>query len=40
VHISLRAPGGVANRHELKSYIYDQRTGDYAYVEGLRPSLA
>jgi len=40
VHISLRVPGGVANRRELKSYIYDKRIGDYAYVEGLRPSLA
>ena len=40
VHISLRAPGGMANRHELKSYIYDKRIGDYAYVEGLKASVA
>ena len=39
VHISLRAPGGAANRHELKSYIYDKRIGDYAYVEGLKASI-
>ena len=40
VHISLRAPGGVANRGELKSYIWDKRKGDYVYVAGLQASLA
>ena len=40
VHISLRAPGGAPNRRELKSYIYDRRTGAYAYAAGLRPTLA
>ena len=40
VHISLRVPGGPANRRELKSYIYDKRSGDYVYVAGLKPSLA
>jgi hypothetical protein len=40
VHVSLRAPGGEANRHALLSYVFDKRSGDYAYVDGLRPSLA
>lgn len=40
VHISLRAPGGEANRRALLSYVYDKRSGDYAYVEGLKPSVA
>jgi hypothetical protein len=40
VHISLRAPGGAPNRRQLKSYIWDKRAGEYAYVDGLKPSLA
>lgn len=36
VHISLRAPGGGANRGQLLSYVFDPRERRYVYVEGLR----
>jgi hypothetical protein len=39
VHISLRTPGGVANRHRRRSYIYDPAKRQYAYVDGLTASF-
>jgi hypothetical protein len=38
VHISLRPPGGPANRKELLSYVRDARSDGFVYVAGLRPS--
>jgi hypothetical protein len=38
VHISLRPPGTEANRRQLLSYVLDKRRGEFAYVEGLRPT--
>jgi hypothetical protein len=38
VHISLRPPGGAANRKELLSYVRDARSGGFIYVAGLRPT--
>jgi hypothetical protein len=40
VHISLKAPGTGANRKELLSYIFDPRRRAFAYVDGLRASVA
>ena len=40
VHISLKASGTGANRGELLSYVFDSRRRVFAYVDGLRPSLA
>ena len=38
VHISLRPPGGLANRKELLSYVRAARGGGFIYVAGLRPT--
>lgn len=40
VHISLKAPGQGTNRRKLLSYIRDPRTGQMAYVDGLRADMA
>ena len=40
VHISLKAPSAGANRGELLSYVFDPRRRAFAYVDGLRSSLA
>lgn len=40
VHISLKAPGTGANRGELLSYVFDPKRRTFAYVDGLRSSLA
>jgi hypothetical protein len=40
VHISLKAPGTGANRSELLSYVFDPRRRVFAYVDGLRPTVA
>ena len=40
VHISLKAPGTGANRKKLLSYIFDPRRRAFAYVDGLRASVA
>jgi hypothetical protein len=40
VHISLKAPGSGANRAQLLSYVFDPRRRTFAYVEGLRASVA
>lgn len=40
VHISLRPPGGAANRKELLSYVRDARSGEFVYVAGLAPTTA
>jgi hypothetical protein len=38
VHISLRPPGGAANRRELLSYVRDAGSGKFIYVAGLQPT--
>jgi len=40
VHISLKAPGTGTNRGELLSYVFDPKRRVFAYVDGLRSSLA
>src|SRR5574343_801365 len=35
VHISLKAPGGAANRKQCLSYVRDRASGRLAYVNGL-----
>ena len=40
VHISLKAPGQGQNRRALLSYIRDGGSGQWAYVHGLRASVA
>ncbi len=40
VHISLKAPGLGDNRRKLLSYIRDGGSGQWAYVNGLRASVA
>jgi len=40
VHISLRPPGTQANRRQLLSYVLDKRSGKFAYVAGLRSTVA
>jgi hypothetical protein len=40
VHISLRPPGGPANRRELLSHVRDARSGSFIYVAGLEPTAA
>ena len=36
VHVSLRPPGQGENRKQVLSYVWDRRTEDYVYVDGLR----
>lgn len=40
VHISLKPPGAGTNRRQLLSYVFDPRRRAFAYVDGLRASVA
>jgi len=40
VHVSLKAPGTGSNRGELLSYVFDPSRRVFAYVDGLRASVA
>jgi hypothetical protein len=40
VHVSVIPPGMGINRHTLLSYIMDEGSGSYVYVNGLKKSIA